>query len=220
MKLSAELDSEKGVGLIERVKQGLGKPSVIYVKKFIDISGSEKPTSGHTDLPTSKRRNHRPLDVGKTDCNDTDNNKPNENKNDRSNPSIYPSVIPNANVPPDSIETYRSLIYDNIEYEVMAERHGAGRLDEIVDLMLETILSKRKYIRIARDEIPAEVVRSRLLKVDSSHVEYVFDCLDQNTTKVRSIKAYLLTTLYNAPATIDNYYRAEVNHDFRKEAEP
>jgi len=113
----------------------------------------------------------------------------------------------------DAIEVYRQIIYENIAYDVLSERHGAERMDEVVELILEIICSKRPYIRIAGDEYPAAVVKSRLMKVDSSHVEYVFDCLDKNTTKVRNIKNYLLTALYNSPATIDSYYRAEVNHD-------
>lgn len=80
-------------------------------------------------------------------------------------------------------------------------------------LMLEVILSKRPYIRIAGDDFPREIVKSRFLKINSGHLEYVFDCIDKNTTKVGNIKAYLLAALYNAPATMDSYYRAEVNHD-------
>ena len=87
------------------------------------------------------------------------------------------------------------------------------RMDEAVELMLEVILSKRPYIRIAGDDFPREVVKGRFLKINSSHLEYVFDCIDRNTTKVGNIKAYLLAALYNAPATMDSYYRAEVNHD-------
>ena len=86
-------------------------------------------------------------------------------------------------------------------------------MDELVELMLETVLSQRPYIRIAGDDYPREIVKSRFLKVTSSHVEYVFDCLDKNTVKVRNIKSYLLASLYNAPATMDSYYRAEVIHD-------
>ncbi len=114
---------------------------------------------------------------------------------------------------PELAEAYREIICENIEYSILAERHGKQRMDETVELMLEVILSKRPYIRIAGDDFPREVVRSRFLKINSSHVEYVFDCIDNNTTKVGNIKAYLLTALYNAPATMDSYYRAEVNHD-------
>jgi len=113
----------------------------------------------------------------------------------------------------DEIEDYRDLIMTNIDYDILAQRYGTERMDEAVELMLEAVLSKREYIRIAGDEYPREVVKSRLLKINSLHIEYVFDCLDKNTTKVRNIKAYLLTALYNAPATMDSYYRSEVNHD-------
>lgn len=108
---------------------------------------------------------------------------------------------------------YRDLIMTNIEYDILCECFGSERMDEVVELMLETVISQRPYIRIAGDEFPWEIVRSRLLKVNSMHIEYVFDCIDRNTTKVGNIKAYLLTALYNAPATIDSYYRAVVNHD-------
>ncbi len=132
--------------------------------------------------------------------------------------SIYPAE-PGAAACHDGMdrmelaEAYREIICENIEYNILAERHGKQRMDETVELMLEVILSKRPYIRIAGDDFPREAVRSRFLKINSSHVEYVFDCLDRNTTKVGNIKAYLLTALYNAPATMDSYYRAEVNHD-------
>lgn len=113
----------------------------------------------------------------------------------------------------DEANAYRDLIMTNIEYDILCERHGEERMDEVVELMLEAVISKRPYIRIAGDEFPREIVRSRLLKVGPMHVEYVFDCIDRNTTKVGNIKAYLLTALFNSPATMDSYYRAEVNHD-------
>lgn len=113
----------------------------------------------------------------------------------------------------DTIKAYREIIKENIEYEHLVKQYGHERMDELVELMLETVLAQRPYIRIAGDDYPREVVKSRFLKVNSSHVEYVFGCLDNNTTKVRNIKAYLLSALYNAPATMDSYYRAEVNHD-------
>ena len=110
-------------------------------------------------------------------------------------------------------DAYREIICENIEYSILAERYGEQRMDETVELMLEVVLSKRPYIRIAGDDFPREVVKSRFLKINSSHLEYVFGCIDRNTTKVGNIKAYLLAALYNAPATMDSYYRAEVNHD-------
>lgn len=113
----------------------------------------------------------------------------------------------------DEANAYRDLIMTNIEYDILCERHGEERMDEVVELMLEAVISKRPYIRIAGDELPREIVKSRLLKVGPMHVEYVFGCIDRNTTKVGNIKAYLLTALFNSPATMDSYYRAEVNHD-------
>lgn len=139
--------------------------------------------------------------------------------------STYPSIYPKAGERKynhdtqdqidrmDMANAYRDLIMTNIEYDILCECFGSERMDEVVELMLETVISQRPYIRIAGDEFPWEIVRSRLLKVNSMHIEYVFDCIDRNTTKVGNIKAYLLTALYNAPATIDSYYRAVVNHD-------
>jgi hypothetical protein len=114
----------------------------------------------------------------------------------------------------DRIETDRSLIERNIEYDCLVQQYGRERMDEIVELMLETLCSNRAHIRIAGDEYPGDAVKSRLLKLTSTHIQYVFDALDKHTGKIRNIKAYLLTALYNAPATIDHYYRAEVNHQF------
>ena len=113
----------------------------------------------------------------------------------------------------DEVNAYREFIMTNIEYDILCEQYGTERMDEVVELMLEAVISQRPYIRIAGDEFPREVVKSRLLKVNSMHIEYVFDCIDRNTTKVGNIKAYLLTALFNSPATMDSYYRAEVNYD-------
>ena len=115
-----------------------------------------------------------------------------------------------------AIEIYREIIMDNIEYEHLCQ-HAKGidreTLDEIVDLLVETVCSARKTIRIAGDDYPAEVVKSRFLKLDSSHIEYVLDRMRENTTYVRNIKKYLLAALYNAPTTINSYYSSLVQHD-------
>lgn len=132
--------------------------------------------------------------------------------------SIYPAA-PQAAGRQDGIDRieaariYREIIKMNIEYDCMVERYGEERMDEVIELMLEVVISQRKYIRIASDDFPQEIVKSRFLKINSMHIEYVFDCIDKNTTKVNNIKSYLMATLYNAPATMDSYYRAEVNHD-------
>lgn len=112
-------------------------------------------------------------------------------------------------------ESYRELILENIEYDILVqnERMDRDRLDELVELMVNTVCSRRETIRIAGDDYPAEVVKSRFLKLNSSHIEYVLDRMRENTTYVRNIKKYLLAALYNAPATIDSYYASLVNHD-------
>ena len=112
-------------------------------------------------------------------------------------------------------ESYRELILENIEYDILVqnERMDRDRLDELVELMVDTVCSRRETIRIAGDDYPAEVVKFRLLKLNSSHIEYVLDRMRENTTYVRNIKKYLLAALYNAPATIGSYYTSLVSHD-------
>ena len=112
-------------------------------------------------------------------------------------------------------EGYRELILENIEYDILIqnERMDRDRLDELVELMVDTVCSNRKMIRIAGDDYPAEVVKSRFLKIGSSHIEYVLERMRENTTYVRNIKKYLLAALYNAPVTMDSYYTSLVSHD-------
>lgn len=112
-------------------------------------------------------------------------------------------------------EAYRELIKNNIDYDILCSDmpHDQDRLDEIVELIVETISTTKKYIRVSGADFPTEVVRSRLLKLTGEHIRFVFDCLDENTTKVRNMKQYLLTTLYNAPVTMENYYSSLVRHD-------
>ena len=115
-----------------------------------------------------------------------------------------------------AVEIYREIIKDNIEYDHLIQNCNidADRLNEIVDLMLETVCTARKTIRIAGDDYPAELVKSKFMKLNSSHIEFILDCMKENTTKVRNIKQYLKAVLFNAPSTIDSYYTALVNHDF------
>ena len=117
--------------------------------------------------------------------------------------------------PMSEIESYRALILENIEYDFLKREVGpySDDLDEIVEIMVETVCAKRKYTRVAGSDFPHEVVKSRLLKLNSEHIHFVMDCMKQNTTKIRNIKQYLLATLFNAPTTIGNYYTALVNHD-------
>jgi hypothetical protein len=237
VKLMAELDAARGIGLIERVKQGLGKPCKIYVKNFIrttEVQTSENPKSGAPDSgsqacenaevqtsenPKSALPKSRALDFGFAEGNKTENNKTELSDTE---PSIYPAAAPpvHADDRMDQIQTYRELLAENIAYAVLCERYGSERTEAVLDLLTETVCSTRKRIRIGGEDMPAEAVRSRLLKLDSSHVEYVFECMDANTTKIQNIRAYLLTALYRAPTTMEPYYRAEVKHDLSGGIDP
>ncbi len=107
---------------------------------------------------------------------------------------------------------YLQLIRDNIEYVYQTEKE---KIDELVSIMLDVICSTNKTVRVNGEDMPQEVVKSRFLKLDSSHIDYVLTALKKNTSEVRNIRAYLITALYNAPTTIDSYYTAWVNHDMR-----
>ena len=116
----------------------------------------------------------------------------------------------------ETYEEVKEMVYENIEYEHFKQHGGIGmreRLDEIADIIIETLCSTKDTINIAGDDYPARLVKNKMLRITSSHIEYVFDCLNKNTTYVRNIKRYLLAALFNAPSTIDNYYSALVNHD-------
>lgn len=263
VKILAELDTGKGIGLIERKKRGLGKPAFIYVKSFIikeqveelktsespktedlenrnpeveetEVKTSEKPKSRVLDSrsqeeyaaevktsekPKSGVLENRSLEVGKTAPNYTDIN--NTDLNDTDINPIYPSrEEPKKEAGGmdwmEVIRAYTDLVKSNIEYDILTHDCKIGDkeyIDEIVDLMVETISIPRETVLIAGAEYPHPLVKGKLLKVGHSHIQYVLETLHSNTTKVRNVKAYLLTCIFNAPSTISNYYRAEVNHD-------
>ena len=212
VKLMDEL--EEKIGLIERKRQGLGKPNLIYVKNFIcpvdKVDNSalshflkcENHTSGDVKITLQEvRKSHG----SNTDNNDTDNRY-------TENP-IYPGR--------DEEEMRarmicKSFFEDQIEYDYLLDQYPYERetIRGILDLLVDTYCSKRKYIRVAGDDKPADVVKSQIAKLNSSHIQYVMDCLKENTTDVRNIKQYLLAALYNAPTTISPYYQAKVNYDF------
>ncbi|NBH34462.1 replication initiator A domain-containing protein [Clostridiaceae bacterium] len=208
--LFGELDKN---GLIERKKQGQGKPTIIYVKNFI-----RKP-----EIQTSEKRKSKVPQTGSQDFQKTATNNTERNKTELSDTdlSIYPvreqveSHEPTIDDRIDRIRAYRRLIKENIEYDITRDRLGydAEILDEILDIMVDTVCGTKPMVRISGQDFPTEVVRSRLLKLNSEHIKYVVDCLKSNTTKVRNIRSYLLTSLYNAPTTISSYYTALVNHD-------
>ena len=148
-------------------------------------------------------------------------NKEKQNTDQSITDSIpFPSGFPETPVQKrteakESFERYRNLILENIDYDVLASDPHVDRelLDEIVDLVQETVCSTRSRIRVAGNDYPTEVVRSKLLKLNSEHIRFVMDCLKQNTTRIRNIRQYLLTVLFNAPSTMSSYYTALVAHD-------
>ena len=144
------------------------------------------------------------------------------NKDESNTLSINPYPIKSYPVNPitdqmgtDGMDVYREIIKGNIEYDIMKNNfpYDHERLDEIVELMAETLASKKATFCIAGDTYPASTVKFKLLRINSLHIQYVFECLDKNTTEVRNIKKYLLATLFNAPSTMGSYYKAQVNHD-------
>lgn len=280
VKLMAELDN---IGLIERVKQGLGRPAIIYVKRFANDNGnpiqpppdgsypggmasrsalefahgssangssdqpqdyaqgspdfrkeeSQTSDNGKSRLPQKGTTDFPKADANKNELNNPEFNKNNLSKNNpiqsyRQQPEPADGLRPASRSSPHGLDMdgmsernlYRELIEDNIEYEYLIGRYDRERVDELVELMLDTVCSKRDYLTVSGDDFPKEVIKSRLLKLNSGHIEYAFDCIDRNTTKVRNVRKYLLATLYNAPTTMETYYRAEVNHDLYGSSAP
>ena len=187
----------------------------------LDNPTLEKPTQ---EKPTLENPTQLNKDIQKTDLP----KKEKSNTDLSSNHSIpilspNPSPLREETAEPerkgteaaDAYSVYEEIIKDNIEYEHFIKHTDIDRerLDEIVSLILETVCTKRKTIRIAGDDYPAELVKAKFMKLNSSHIEFVFDCMKENTTKIRNIKQYLKAVLFNAPNTIDSYYTALVAHD-------
>lgn len=139
----------------------------------------------------------------------------NKEKNNISLSVINPSInlADNESDRYDTIDFYKQYIKKNIEYNVLCEKYTVESLSMIVDLLVDTILSTTGTIKISCNDYPARTVKSRFLALEQSHIEYVLDCFNKNTTKIHNIKAYLLAALFNAPVTMDGYYTAQVNHD-------
>ena len=204
-KLLRELEK---FGLIERKRRGLGKPSLVYVKNF--SAESSKSIFQNRDFHDSGGFKSASQDPAKSRCNKTD-----KNNTELSNTESYLIVSGNDEIGSD-VQAYAELIRDNIDLDILLERYPFDKelLNGIFDLILETVLCRNNEIVVASNKYPAELVRSKFLKLTSSHIEYAMGCMKSNTTKVHNIKKYLLATLFNAPSTISGYYQAEVNHDY------
>jgi len=220
-----ELVDDTGVGLIEKKRQGQGKSNILYVKNFIieeeqnvTFRDSEKEETG-SECYISTFQNVKKGDSGITQNNiqEVSNWGANNNKMIYNNISDTESnPIVSAKEGYDVMREYEQLIKDNIEFDLLLERNPYDKdmLYGILDLMLETVLGKSEEVVISCNRYPAELVKSKMLKLDASHIEYVMDCMRTNTTKVKNIKKYLIAALFNATTTMGSYYQAEVQHDF------
>ena len=263
--LMAELDSKSGIGLIERKRQGLGRPDLIYLKNFIAVqedisqkeekqeqgevlplqSGKEMPLitgaedSFHTGKAIPMQRGNREklhngtvlsLQSGKNlhtrssaellsksgieiPANNTEKNKTERNKTEDSIYPIYPTKEKDAM---DVTEVYRRIVKENISYETLYSNLPIMQrqmLDEMVELMVEVLAVNRKVLRISGTDYPYQLVKNRFLCIGQDHVEYVLHCLEQTASRIGNIKAYILTSLFNATATMDTYYTMAVQHD-------
>lgn len=257
VKIMKELDTENGIGLIEKKRRGLGKPDIIYVKNFSTITDEQREEipdtadkitevqklnfkksnnytsrSSETELQEVQNLEHQKskmqtsrgseselAEVQELVPNYTNYNYTNQSYIDRS--YINP-INPSENRQEDTIDgmddtnRYIAIIKENIEYEhhIKFEKHGDRELyQELFEVICEVVCVKRKSIRIGGEEYPYELVKSKFLKLNSGHLEYVMECMKNTTTKIGNIKAYMITALYNAPNTINHYYQQEVNHD-------
>ena len=191
---------------------------IIYERPHTASPDTEKPymVKPDTGLPRPETPAQINIDKRSTDETITDLSSTHSIPSDETRPSVLAALeAKRKETEYRDTDVYREIIKENIGYDYLMSDlpYDHDRLEEILELLVETVCSTKKYIRVAGSDYPAEVVRSRLLKLDMEHIKFVFDCLKENTTKIRNIKQYLLTTLYNAPTTIGNYYSALVQHD-------
>lgn len=209
--LLAELDDKRGIGLITRVKQGLGKPDRIYVHKCVipEMSNGHVQTCQNDisgEIKTTRQ------EMSKQHTNNTDRNYTEFSETDLIGSELGADYDGKAM---EEREAYRDYFQKQCSFEALKRNHpyDGKMLDEMLELLVDVCSSHQQTIRISGDDKPLQVVKSRFMKLDSEHIQYVLDCFKENTTKVRNIKQYLLASLYNAPMTIDSYYTALVRHD-------
>ncbi len=191
---------------------------IIYEKPHTASPDTEKPYMVKPDMALPCLETPAQINIDKriTEESNTDLSNTHSILSDSLRPSVLAALeAKRKEADLRDMDEYRELIKENIDYDILLSElpYDRDRLEEILELLVETVCSTKKYIRVAGSDYPAEVVRSRLLKLDMEHIRFVFDCLKENTTKIRNIKQYLLTSLYNAPTTIGNYYSALVQHD-------
>ena len=235
-KLLRELDAETGIGLIKRVKQGLGKPTLIYVMNFMSISAPtpapgcapasepmrllRTPYCGDVAVQTATNPHSGLREISGQDCGISAGNYNNQNYTEKNytdfsytDPSIHPSEMAYDEM--DEMDGSREIeeIKEQIEYDALAEDHPVSQLDCIVQVFRKALFSARPYFVIDGEKIPASEVQKKFRSLNRNHVEYVFDALKQSKTIVKNWPSYLLTSLYHTPDTMDFFYDAWVRHD-------
>lgn len=194
-KLFCELEN---YSLLRRRKQGCGKPAKLYVLKFYDeCDNSEVLNAG---LPQSDMVN-----IGSTACGFSAGNNTDINNNYISNTNLSVSRY--------DVDATEQRIKEQLEYDILITKIGKNTADEIIMIITDAICGTSETVRIGKQDMPREIVRSRFFKLNCEHIEYVVDRMKETTTDVKNVHAYLLTALYKAPTTIDNYYQLKVNHD-------
>lgn len=219
-KLISELEDK--AHLIERKRQGLGKPALIYVKNFScelredEITEKQPFVQSHENHDSQTHDFHESRlmismnpDSRKSHVNNTNKNKTEFNHTD----PILSSGMEGKRM--DGRKEIEELLKKNLQVDELYRRHPAdySLIEEMVELLTDTMCNRRSLIRIASDDKPIDEVRAKLLLLRMDHIEYVLDCMAQNTTKVKNMKQYLLAALYNAPMTIDSYYSSLAQHD-------
>ena len=201
-KLLRELEN---FGLIERKRRGLGKPSLVYVKNF------------SSDLSNERFQNRENHESGspKNACQDPPKSRCNKNKKSKTERNNTNPILSDELEKMKNRKLLEEYFSCSLEIELLLRLYpdDEDTIYQIVDLLVDTCDSKRKLIRIAGDDKPAEVVLSRLKKLNADHIRFVLDCLAANTSPIRNMKQYLLAALFNAPTTIQLYYQNKVNHD-------
>ena len=201
-KLLRELEE---YGLIERKRRGQGKPSLVYVKNF--SADSSKTRFQNRENHESGGFKSASQDPAKPRCNKTDKNNTEMNE-------TYPfnSEETDGMSQREQLEKYFS---QSLEVELLLRLcpDDEDIIYQIVDLLVDTCATKRKMLRIAGDDRPAEVVRSRFMKLNADHIKFVLKCLAENSSPIRNMKQYLLASLYNAPTTMQLSYQNQTNHD-------
>ena len=201
-KLLRELEN---FGLIERKRRGLGKPSLVYVKNFSSDLSNER---------VQNRENHE-SGAFKKECQDPPKSRCNKNKKNKTERNNTNPILSDESKMMKNRELLEEYFSHSLEIDLLLRLYpdDEDTIYQIVNLLVDTCDSKRKLIRIAGDDKPAEVVCSRLKKLNADHIRFVLNCLAENTSPIRNMKQYLLAALFNAPTTMQLYYQNKVNHD-------